>query len=135
MTSIILLVLNVGIISHCSTKSTQSPFVFIYLSEMQVVKTPTKSTPSKRKSKLEREREESEEIIRSMGGNSVEEGGRRTRSSARGVSAANTPSSAAKKAKVESATPSRRGRQKKGIVDVEEPQVKHYYKAIKYIYI
>lgn len=88
---------------------------------MQVVKTPTKSTPSKRKSKLEREREESEEIIRSLGGSTVEEGGRRTRSSARGGAA--TPSPAAKKAKVESATPTRRGRQKKGIVDVEEPKV------------
>lgn len=56
-----------------------------------------------------------------MGGAVVEEGGRRTRSSARGGTA--TPSPASKKPKVESTTPSRRGRQKKGIVDVEEPQV------------
>lgn len=96
---------------------------------MQVIKTPTKSTPSKRKSKLEREREESEEIIRSLGGNAVEEGGRRTRSSARGAA---TPSPAAKKAKVESATPSRRGRQKKGIVDVEEPQVQCTYNSKRF---
>lgn len=93
---------------------------------MQVIKTPTKSTPSKRKSKLEREREESEEIIRSLGGSTVEEGGRRTRSSARGGNAAATPSPVAKKAKVESATPTRRGRQKKNIVDVEEPKVYIY---------
>lgn len=72
-----------------------------------------KGTPSKRKSKLERERAESEEIIKSMGG--VEEGGRRsTRSSARGaVPASPAVPTPAKKSRVSATGTPRRGRPKK----------------------
>jgi len=75
-------------------------------------KTPAR-TPSKRKSKLEREREESEEIIKSMGG-AVEEGGRRTRSSARGSVASTPVTPAAKKPRVS------RGRGKPKKIDVDD---------------
>lgn len=75
-------------------------------------KTPAR-TPSKRKSKLEREREESEEIIKSMGG-AVEEGGRRTRSSARGSVATTPVTPAAKKPRVS------RGRGKPKKIDVDD---------------
>jgi Domain of unknown function (DUF4775) len=51
----------------------------------------TKRTPSKRKSKLEREREEAEEILKNMGASVEIEGGRRTRSSARGSAPATPP--------------------------------------------
>lgn len=70
-------------------------------------------TPSKRKSKLEREREESEEIIKSMGG-AVEEGGRRTRSSARGSVATTPVTPAPKKPRVS------RGRAKPKKLDVDD---------------
>lgn len=73
----------------------------------------TARTPSKRKSKLEREREESEEIIKSMGG-AVEEGGRRTRSSARGSVATTPVTPAPKKARVS------RGRGKPKKIDVDD---------------
>jgi len=75
-------------------------------------KTPAR-TPSKRKSKLEREREESEEIIKSMGG-AVEEGGRRTRSSARGSVATTPVTPAPKKPRVS------RGRGKPKKIDVDD---------------
>lgn len=81
----------------------------------KVKSSPTKSTPSKRKSKLERERAESEEIIKAMGG-AVEEGGRRTRSSARGATATPATPPPAKKPRV--ATP-RRGRPKKDDAIIE----------------
>lgn len=70
-----------------------------------------KNTPSKRKSNIEKARAESEEIIKSMGG--PVEGGRRTRSSARGgTTAVKTPTPPpAKKPRV--STPSRRGRPKR----------------------
>jgi len=70
-------------------------------------------TPSKRKSKLEREREESEEIIKSMGG-AVEEGGRRTRSSARGSAASTPVTPAPKKPRVS------RGRGKPKKIDIDD---------------
>lgn len=72
-------------------------------------------TPSKRKSKLEREREESEEIIKSMGG-AVEEGGRRTRSSARGSVTTTPVTPAPKKPRVS------RGRAKPKKIDVDEEE-------------
>ncbi|KAJ6635478.1 hypothetical protein Bhyg_14064 [Pseudolycoriella hygida] len=72
-----------------------------------------KKTSLKRKSKLEREREESEEIIKSMGG-AVEEGRRRTRSSARGAVTKTPATPAAKKPKVT------RGRGKPKKIDVDE---------------
>lgn len=76
-------------------------------------KKTTARTPSKRKSKLEREREESEEIIKSMGG-AVEEGGRRTRSSARGSVPTTPVTPAPKKARVS------RGRGKPKKIDVDD---------------
>lgn len=77
-------------------------------------KTPTKRTPSKRMSIIERAQRESEELIKNMGGSLDVEGGRRTRSSARGANAPSTPSTPppAKKARTTTTTP-RRGRQKK----------------------
>lgn len=56
-----------------------------------------------------------------MGG-AVEEGGRRTRSSNRGGASQATPPPPAKKSKLES-TPSRRGRPKKDVVEVDEDKV------------
>jgi len=76
-------------------------------------KKTTARTPSKRKSKLEREREESEEIIKSMGG-AVEEGGRRTRSSARGSVTTTPVTPAPKKPRVS------RGRGKPKKIDVDD---------------
>lgn len=75
-------------------------------------KTPAR-TPAKRKSKLEREREESEEIIKSMGG-AVEEGGRRTRSSARGSTATTPVTPVVKKPRVS------RGRGKPKKIDIDD---------------
>lgn len=77
-----------------------------------------KRTPSKRKTTLERAQAESEQLLKTMGGNIELEGGRRTRSSSKGTTpstkdAATPPP--AKKARNTPATPTsgRRGRPKK----------------------
>lgn len=65
-----------------------------------------KRTPSKRQTNLERQRAESEEILKSMGGTELE-GRRRTRSSVKGPPA--TPPPAAKKAKISTPSSNKRG--------------------------
>lgn len=87
----------------------------IFIINYSQIKTP--KSASKRKSKIDRDRAESEEIIKSMGG-PLEDGARRTRStrsSARGTAAAPVTPTSAKKAKI--STPSTRGRGKKEVVE------------------
>ncbi|CAO1406103.1 unnamed protein product [Diamesa serratosioi] len=86
--------------------------------ENQNADTPTKKTPSKRKSQMEKVAAESKELLKNMGVEELETGKRRTRSSTKAQTPTPvTPPSAKKQAP---ATPNSRGRGRKKMAESEE---------------